>query len=269
MDRRRPARVVFEAVVFEAEGQALRSLFREPLDYLIASLNRIAGGPHPYAALAILPIAMTLTWFVYVPVHEFLHVLGCIATGGTVSELKIHPIYGGELLSGLFPFVVADGEYAGRLSGFDTHGSDFVYLATVAAPYLLTVLLGVPALRQCGMRARPLLFGAASVVSLAPFYSVPGDYYEMGSILTTRAATWLTVGAAGEPAYGNIRSDDVFALIGDVITNPAGLSLSGGSEIAIASGLIALSLVLAVLLAFATFTLGGIVARTRIWSRPG
>jgi hypothetical protein len=248
-------------------GQVRRSFFLLPLDYLRECLDRIADGPRPYVALAVLPFSMTLAWFVYVPIHELLHAFGCVAAGGTVSKLEIQAMYGGGLLAGIFDFVVAESEYAGRLSGFDTHGSDWVYLSTVAAPYLLTVLLGVPALRLCAMRSRPFLFGPAVVVSLAPFYSVPGDYYEMGSILSTRVATWLTVGAGAEPVFAGVRSDDLVALIGDVSANPAALGLGGGSEIAVAYALIALSLVVAVLLAFATFSLGGIVARASIGSR--
>jgi hypothetical protein len=243
-------------------------LFLQPFDYLRACIDQISGGPHPYASLAILSLTLTLTAIVYVPAHELLHAFGCIASGGTVTSLEIQPIYGGAVLAEVFDFVVADSEYAGRLSGFDTHGSDIVYLVTVAMPYLLTVLIGVPALRLCTMRSRPLLFGAATLLSFAPFYSVPGDYYEMGSILATRAATWFLPGTGDGLAYKSVRSDDVFALIGDVLTKPAESGLAGENDVAIAFGLIALSLVVAVLLAFGTFFLGGIVAQLGGVARP-
>jgi hypothetical protein len=41
-----------------------------------------------------------------------------------VWRLEIDPLYGGALLARWLPFVEAGGEYAGRLSGFDTAGSD-------------------------------------------------------------------------------------------------------------------------------------------------
>jgi hypothetical protein len=238
---------------------ALRAFFRLPLDDVLAWMEGVARAPRPFLTLAASLLAMGLTWFLYVPVHELLHVLGCVATGGSVSELQIQPIYGGALLAELFPFVVSGGEYAGRLSGFDTHGSDLVYLATDFTPYLLSILIGVPALRQCAMRARPLLFGAAVVLGLAPFYSIPGDYYEMGSILTTRALAWAT-GGGGPPVFEALRSDDLLALIGDLFARPAELGLGGGGEVALGAGLIALATAAAVLLAFSTYALGSAVA---------
>ena len=233
------------------------ALFRQPFDDVLACMDGIASAPRPYLALAATLLAMILAWFVYTPIHELLHVLGCVATGGTVSELEIQPIYGGLLLARVFPFVVSGGEYAGRLSGFDTHGSDLVYLATDFAPYLLTVLIGVPALRRCAGHSRPLVFGGGVVVGLAPFYSLPGDYYEMGSILTTRAAAWLKPGAG--PAYPGLRSDDVFALLGDVLERPSELGLADG-ETTIALFLIGLAFAIGLVLAFLTYALGRRVA---------
>ena len=46
-------------------------------------------------------------WWLYVPIHELMHALGCLATGGGVSELRIQPLYGGRLLSHVFSFVVS------------------------------------------------------------------------------------------------------------------------------------------------------------------
>ena len=235
----------------------MRAVLRQPFDDLLACIDGIARSAHPQWAMVAMLLAMIATWFVYTPVHELLHVLGCVATGGTVTELEIQPIYGGALLALVFPFVVPGGEYAGRLSGFDTGGSDLVYLATVLAPYLLTVLFGVPVLRLAARRSRPLLFGAGAVLGLAPFYSIPGDYYEMGSILTTRVATWLTPGEAAL-VFEGLRSDDVFALIGDVWARPASLSLEASTGVAL--GLVFLSLALGILLAFGTYALGGRVA---------
>src|SRR5262249_31229017 len=55
----------------------------------------------------------------------------------------------------IFPFVSIGSEYAGQLTGFDTHGSDFTYLVTDAAPFTLTVLLGIPLLRSAAAETRP------------------------------------------------------------------------------------------------------------------
>src|SRR5262249_2715862 len=71
---------------------------------------------------------MLAGWWIYVPVHELLHAAGCRLTGGGVTRLEIGAVYGGALLSRVLPFVVAGGEDAGRLSGFDTHRSDRIYL---------------------------------------------------------------------------------------------------------------------------------------------
>ena len=186
---------------------------------LVASMDAVLGGARgPWLALSGLLVSTGAAWFVYVPVHELLHALGCVATGGEVTELQISPLYGGRFLESLIPAVVAGGPYAGRLSGFETHGSDLIYLATDAAPFLLTVLLAVPLLRWARRTRQPLLFGCGAVLLGAPLISLTGDYYEMGSILTS--ATLLQLGAGGQ--FGNVteaqflalRSDDLFALAG-------------------------------------------------------
>ncbi len=88
-------------------------------------------------SLSLLLAAVLLGWWIYVSLHEFLHVGGCLTTGGTVSELQINPLYGGHYFSRWFPFVVSRSDsYAGRLSGFDTGGSDWIYAATIYFSYL-------------------------------------------------------------------------------------------------------------------------------------
>jgi len=232
----------------------MRRFFRLPLDDLIACLERLAESRRPYAALLVTGLSLVVTWFVYVPIHELLHVLGCVVTGGAVSRLEIAPQYGAELLARWFPFVVSGGDYAGRLSGFDWKDSDLIYLATDFAPFLLTILIGVPLVKVCAARGRPLLLGAAVVIGLAPFYNVIGDYYEMGSIITTRAVS--IAGGAAKPAFTNLRSDDVFKLIGDLVSKPAELGLSGTGRVLAGWGLVLLSIALAILLGFLTYALG-------------
>jgi hypothetical protein len=96
-------------------------------------------------------------------------------------------------------------------------------------------------------------------VGLAPFYNLIGDYYEMASILVTRAVTVARGG--GDVAYAGIRSDDIFKLIGEVFAKPAELGLDGAGQIVVGSVLILASFALAILLAFVTHAMGNGVAR--------
>lgn len=232
----------------------MRRLLRRPLEDILAAVEALVRNGNPYAGILLLLISVNLSWFVYVPIHELLHALGCSGTGGSVTALEIQHRYGGELLARVFPFVVPGGEYAGRLSGFDTGGSDLVYLATDALPFALSIFPGVLLLRLCARRRRPLLLGPAAVLGLAPFYSIPGDYFEMGSILATRAAGAL--GGGSSPAYAELRSDDLFRSLERLFAQPSDLGLLAPADVAAASAVIATSLVLGLLLAFATYALG-------------
>ena len=212
----------------------------------------MATAKRPRRQLGLLMIAMVVTWFIYVPIHEFLHVLGCVVTGGSISELEISPLYGGALFARFVPFVVSGSDYAGRLSGFDTKGSDFCYLVTDFMPFVLTVLIGVPLIKLATRRRRPILFAIGIVVGLAPFYNIPGDYYEMGSTLTTRTLTFFR-GGGNPPVFEGIRSDDVFLLFKNIVTQPGELGLEGAGMIVIAIVLAVVSLIVAILLAFSTY----------------
>src|SRR6185503_6461946 len=112
------------------------------LDALDACVR--AGGR---AAILLAAVSALAAWWIYVPLHELAHAWGCLLAGGAVTRLEIGEIYGAAWLARLFPYVTAGSEYAGRLSGFDTRGSDLVYLATCALPFVLTVFVGVPLLR--------------------------------------------------------------------------------------------------------------------------
>src|SRR5690349_921767 len=93
---------------------------------LSAAEANLAGPGSALRSAGALVLATVGSWYVYVPVHELLHAFGCVATGGRVEELRIAPLYGGRLLARVFPFVRAHDEYAGRLAGFDTGGSNGV-----------------------------------------------------------------------------------------------------------------------------------------------
>ena len=137
------------------------AFLRRPLDDLMDAMEPILRAPRSKPALLAAILSLVCTWLLYVPVHELLHVFGLVATGGSITALELQPIYGGHLLAEIFPFVVPGGEYAGRLTEFDTYGSDSTYLAADFAPYLLAIL-GVPLLRLCALRRRPILFAPKS-----------------------------------------------------------------------------------------------------------
>ncbi len=170
------------------------TLILRPFADLIRGLDQVLavrGGPGLVWTLA----GLLAGFWIYVPLHELGHAFACLLAGGTVSELEISPLYGGSILARWIPWVTAGGDYAGRLSGFDTGGSDLVYLATDLGPFLLT-LPGVWLLRRAARGARAagafhaVLFGAALSFAMAPFLSLTGDGYEIGSILVTRLAPW-------------------------------------------------------------------------------
>jgi len=142
--------------------------------------------------LVFVMVGLAVGWFVYVPIHELLHAAGCVLTGGEVTRLEIDALYGGGLLAGVFPFVSVGSEYAGQLTGFDTGGSDLVYLATDLLPFVLTVYPGVWAVRRFGLTGAALGFGFFLPFALAPFVSLTGDAYEIGSIIVTQVPAWST-----------------------------------------------------------------------------
>ena len=224
-----------------------RRLVTEPVTDYLAALEAIRN--RGFGGLAAAGLAFALSWFAYVPIHELFHAWGCLLAGGEVTRLEIATEYGGALLARIFPFVVPGSSYAGQLTGFDTHGNDGIYLATVLAPFVLTVVLGVPLLKRL---ARPLtrpamqpwLLGAVVPVAYAPFVSVIGDYYEAGSILVSRGVRMLD---ATLP-LARWRGDDLFKLVHD-------LSATGATA---ADWLgVAASLLLGIALALLTYHAGG------------
>jgi len=198
----------------------LRELLAAPFRDMYRGLERcLDGGPWSLAQIA---AGLVVGWWIYVPVHELLHAFACLAFGGEVTRLEIAPLYGGDLLARVFPFVVSGGEYAGRLAGFDTGGSDLIYLATVLGPYLLTLFPGVWALRASGTASRSFPFGLSLPIALAPFISIPGDAYEIGSILVTSVPPWAA------PATAELlRGDDLFRKLSEVGSAGGGLAWAG------------------------------------------
>lgn len=194
-----------------APGAAVRELVTRPLRDAFRGLDLVLGGSAP--RLARVAFGLLAGWWLYVPLHELLHAAGCWAAGGQVSRLEIAPAYGGAWIARAFPFVVAGGDYAGRLSGFDTGGSDLVYLVTDMTPFLLTLFPGVWALRWAARRRSPTVFGAMLPLALAPLVSLTGDAYEIGSIVVTRLPWWT--------ATPPLRGDDVVLAMQELAAKPS------------------------------------------------
>ncbi len=224
-----------------------------PFTDFLAAYDRGIGRKGVFAIFWV-GAACAASWWVYVPLHELMHAWGCLLAGGTVTRLDIAEGYGGSLLQRVFPYVQVGSDYAGQLSGFDTHGSDWVYALTVFFPYLLTLVPGVPlllylrALRHPSNRAL-LLLGAILPLAWAPFLSVTGDYYELGSILVSRSAEWLF--AINTDAW---RGDDLFRIAGPIFSTDT--KLRAGDALGIMTGFL-----VGLALAYATYALGRRLAR--------
>jgi hypothetical protein len=194
---------------------------------------------------------MIASYWVYVPVHELLHAAGCVGTGGTVTALQIQARYGGALLAKVFPFVTTGGDYAGRLTGFDTHHSDLGYAATIFCPYLLTLMVG-PLLRAAARRKNVIAFAACLPAFWAPVTSITGDYFELGSLLLCRL--W----PGSRDAHRELISDDLFRLLGEI-------GQRGGTD-----GVypfVAASLLLSIVLACGTVALADRIGAAWPWTR--
>lgn len=232
----------------------------QPIRDVTQALEALAMSRKPGPAMALMIVALVATWFLYVGPHELLHALGCIVTGGTVTRVEMSPIYGAALYAKWFPFVVVGSEYAGQVTGFDK-SSDFKYFATDFMPFVLTILLGVPLLKLAGRGPHPILLGMAVVIGLAPFSSLPGDYYEMGSMLTTRAITIWKNGFGQTLVFEHLRSDDVFKLVSEMFAKPAELGLDTPGKIVAGTVVVLVSAIMGLLLALGTYWLGHLFAK--------
>src|SRR5436305_8868729 len=222
-----------------------QNLFALPLRDTVRGLDRCLHAG--VRGLALVALGLVAGWWLYVPLHELLHAAACRAAGGRVTRLEIDAAYGGALLAHVLPFVVPASDYAGRLSGFDTRGSDLIYLATDLGPFVLTLFPGVWALRRAAAARRPLrplFFGASLPFALAPFLSLTGDAYEIGSILVTRLPPWATAAVRGL-----IRGDDLGKKVSELAA--AAGAPWGGAALAVVAG---------VVWAFLTYGLGSAVA---------
>jgi hypothetical protein len=224
-------------------------LFTTPFTDLFGGMQRSTDAIGPLA-LPLMLAACVAGWWVYVPLHELMHAWGAQLGGATVTRLDVDPIYGARLLQRIFPYVKVGSAYAGQLSGFDTHGSDLAYALTVFFPFVLSIAVGVPLLLRAARAPAPgvasaLLFGLALPVAWAPILSIGGDFYELGAIAISRAAGILHIDG------GQWRGDDVAAIVEH--------NFGGGVSRIDLTGVVA-SLLLAIVLAFATYAIGRAVA---------
>jgi len=161
-------------------------------------------------ALVLTLLGVIVFWHIYTPIHELIHVGVCLLGGGTVEELALKPQYGGTLLKAIFPFIVAESDYAGQLTGFSTPNY-FVYALVDMGPYILS-LFGLTLVEWVRRRNQSFIFGLAVILTFIPFFSIPGDYYEAASLVTTQIAE------AVDPslAKGVLISDDFFKSVGQL-----------------------------------------------------
>ncbi len=157
-----------------------------------------------YKGLIKVLVGLIIFFHLYVPLHELLHVAGCILGGGQVTSLTLKPQYGGSILGKLFPFIVPESEYAGRLTGFTTPNR-WAYAFVDFLPYTLS-LFGIALIMYCRKKRAAFLLGLGFVLAFVPFMSIPGDYYEAVSLVTTRIAETM------DPRLqeGVLVSDDLF-----------------------------------------------------------
>ncbi len=157
-----------------------------------------------YKGLIKVLVGLIIFWHLYVPFHELLHVAGCLLGGGQVTSLTLKPQYGGSILGKLFPFIVPESEYAGRLTGFTTPNG-WVYALVDFLPYT-TSLFGITLIMYCRKKRAAFLLGLGFILAFVPFMSIPGDYYEAVSLVTTRIAEVVNPGLQRRALV----SDDLF-----------------------------------------------------------
>jgi len=197
--------------------------------------------------LVLLLGGVVIGWWVYVPLHELLHAWGCQISGGHVGRLEISSEYGAAWLQQYFPYVAVGSDYAGQLVEFDTFGSDRIYAATVLMPFVITVYPGIPMFywlltRGWVSKGQFFALGLLVPVVIAPFVSIPGDFYEIGSIIMSNVGQLIYPGV-DTMAW---RSDDVILVmesLAPTATTHDWVGIMG-------------SLLVGIILAWVTYTLG-------------
>ncbi|MBW1816276.1 MAG: hypothetical protein JRJ60_03865 [Deltaproteobacteria bacterium] len=200
---------------------------------------------------------IVIGWWIYVPIHELLHAAGCLIAGGDVSKLEIKAIYGGGVLSHIFSFVVSGSDYAGRLSGFDTHGSDWAYGLLVYFPFLLS-FCGFSGLEMGARRKNSFLFAFFLPIALAPIISLTGDFLELGTLLLFQF--W----PGPSEIHRSLISDDLFLLMKQMSEGTDGVP-SGPKSVVFVS----LSFLAGAVMAWGTVLISDGVRAAFFKGRPG
>lgn len=212
--------------------------------------------PSPGKTLILLFLGIALGWWVYVPIHELMHVAGCLIGGGEVTRLEIAPLYGGDLLSQVFSFVSSGSDYAGRLTGFDIKGSDWTYVLTVYFPFILS-LGGFWFMGMARQKRSAFLFGLSFPVALAPIISLTGDFLELGSLVLFQI--WPGPGSI----HRSLISDDLFRLLHELGSGTMTLTINPSSVL-----FISLSLLLGTAMAWGTILLADFSGRPSNKKKP-
>lgn len=197
--------------------------------------------------LVLLLGGIAIGWWFYVPLHELLHAWGCQLSGGSVGRLEISPEYGAVWLQQYFPYIAVGSEYAGQLVEFDTFGDDRIYAATVFAPFILTIYPGIPLFywllgRKWVNMGHFFAIGFILPFVIAPFVSLIGDYYELGSIIMSNLGQYIYPGIDAN----RWRGDDLLLII-ETISPTATVHDWVG---------ISISFVIGIALAWITYSLG-------------
>ena len=169
--------------------------------------------------LFILFSAFLASWWLYVPIHELMHVAGCIIMGGEVNELAIDPMYGGKLLSNIFPFVVSESDYAGQLTDFTTPNK-YAYFIVDMFPYLLS-LPAVLLIKLATKHRHIWLFSLGFLLMFVPLTQMFGDFYEATSLGVGELMSMINP----ELNPQLIVSDDMFKLLASLNENSTTSSL--------------------------------------------
>lgn len=166
-----------------------------------------------YRTLAVIMAGLLIAWHLYTPIHELLHVAGCVFTGGTVEELALKPQYGGTVLQHVFPFITPESDYAGQLTGFSTPNK-WSYAVVDFLPFVLSIPAGL-LMVWCYRNRNTWLFGLALILAFVPIMSITGDFFEGASLVTSEMLSWM------EPSLGDrfLISDDMFKLVGELMEN--------------------------------------------------
>ncbi len=221
----------------------LSSFIFVPATRFMNLYQQVLSSPDSGKAIVFLFSGLFSGWWLYVPVHELLHAAGCLLGGGEVHLLEIKTLYGGRILAHIFDFVKPAGDYAGRLSGFETHGSDWIYALTVFSPYVLS-FFGFLFLDMAARRKNIFIFAFCLPLTFAPVISLTGDFFELGSLALFQV--W-----PGSSEINRLMvSDDLFRLTEELKVGAEGVGLNFYSV-----SFMAISCALSVIFAWATLIL--------------